>query len=65
MIDGAFSCAPAQLTLKFHAAPPLEDDDVALLARSLQRRVTRYLERKGHLPREPDGGDDSASEVEL
>jgi hypothetical protein len=65
VIDGAYSCAPAQLTPKFHVAPPLEDEHVALLARALQRRVTRYLQRKGHLPRESAQGDESASEPEL
>ena len=65
VIDGAYSCAPAQLAPKFRAAPPLEDEHVAELARTLQRRVTRYLERKGHLPREPGQGEDSTSEPEL
>ena len=64
VIDGAYSCAPAQLAPKFHAAPPLGDEHVALLARTLARRVTRYLQRKGQLPREPGQGDDSASEPE-
>ena len=51
-LDGAFSCVPGELAPKFHAAPPLEDEHVALLAATLRRRVTRYLERRGRLPRE-------------
>ena len=65
VIDGTYSCAPAQLAPKFHNAPPLEDEHVALLARTLQRRVTRYLQRKGHLPSESAQGDESESESEL
>jgi hypothetical protein len=50
----------------FHPAPPLEDEHVAELARTLHRRVTRYLQRKGRLPREGDFDDEaSASEHEL
>ena len=49
VIDGTYSCAPAQLAPRFHAASPLEDSDVEELARTLQRRVTRYLERRRHL----------------
>ncbi len=74
VIDGTYSCAPAQLAPaqlapaqlapKFHAASPLEDSDVEELAHTLQRRVTRYLEREGHLPREP-ALDDESSEPEL
>ena len=65
VIDGAYSCAPAQLAPRFRAAPTLEDEHVALLARTLQRRVTRYLQRKGHLSREPGQGDESAAEPDL
>lgn len=64
-MDGTYSCAPAQLAPKFHDAPPLEDEHVALLARTLERRVTRYLQRKGHFPRESAQGDESESEPEL
>ena len=64
VIDGTYSCAPAELAPRFHAASPLEDSDVEELARTLQRRVTRYLERRGHLPRE-SAVDDESSEREL
>lgn len=53
VLDGAYNCVPEQLAPRFHAAPPLEDEHVVELVRILHRRVTRYLQRKGHLAREP------------
>ncbi len=64
MLDGTYSCAPATLAPRFHPASPIEDSDVEELARTLQRRVTRYLGREGHLPRE-SAVDDKSSEPEL
>jgi len=65
-LDGAYSCVPGQLAPRFHAAAPLEDEHVAELAAALRRRVTRYLQRLGRLPRENDvEHDDTAPEPDL
>ena len=64
VIDGTCSCAPAELAPRFHPASKLDDCDIEELTRTLHRRVTRYLECKGRLPRESDV-DDESSEPEL
>jgi len=56
---------PRELAPKFHAAPSLEDQQVAQLAATLRRRVTRYLERRGRLSRESDALHDDESQPEL
>jgi len=65
VIDGTYDCANPFSRPIFHAAPPLEDEDVAELVRALQRRVTRYLQRNGKLAREVGIDGDSDSEPEL
>ena len=65
VIDGAYASTSPFARPDFHPAPPLEDEDVAQLTQTLQRRVTRYLQRKARLPREPSEADDSACEPEL
>ncbi len=64
VLNGAHSCVPAELATKFHFASPLEDCAFEELTRTMQQRVTRYLERKGHLPRKV-GVEDESSEREL
>ena len=64
VIDGVFSCASTFTRPVFHAAPPLDDADVEQLTRTLARRVTRYLRRRGHLPRESEGEHGGAPELD-
>jgi hypothetical protein len=60
LLDGAFVSSRSRCAPRFRPAAPLTDRDVADLVHALHRRITRYLQRKGHLPREHDAADDSA-----
>jgi hypothetical protein len=62
VLDGAFVSPSSALAPRFQPAAPLTDADVAELVEQLARRITRYLERQGRLPRAhtPIDGDDSA-----
>ncbi|MFM8780592.1 MAG: transposase, partial [Gemmatimonadota bacterium] len=51
LLDGAFVSPSARLAPSFQPAAPLTDADVAELVEQLARRITRYLERQGRLPR--------------
>jgi len=53
--DGAFTCPRPFTRAYFHAAEILEDEQVEKLTCRLHRRITRYLQRTGHLPRDPHG----------
>ncbi|MCP3915253.1 MAG: IS91 family transposase, partial [bacterium] len=55
VMDGVVTCEPPFTRAVFHPAPGLEDRDVELLTRALWRRITRYLQRRGQLPREGEG----------
>ena len=61
VLDGAYTTTSPFSRPDFHPAPPLEDEHVAELSRTLHRRVTRYLQRKGRLPRESDVDDEASS----
>jgi len=61
LLDGVVTCESPFTRAVFHPAAELEDQDVEHLTCVLQRRITRYLQRRGHLPRD-DG--DEASEPE-
>jgi hypothetical protein len=52
VLDGVVTCGPPFSRAVFHPAAPLEDEDVEHLTEVLRRRITRYLQRGGHLPRE-------------
>jgi len=56
-----FVSPSGRLAPRFRPAAPLTDADVAELVEQLARRITRYLERQGRLPRAhtPIDGDDS------
>ena len=51
VLDGAFVSPSGRLAPSFQSAAPLTDADVAELVEQLARRITRYLEREGRLPR--------------
>jgi len=53
VLDGAFTCPSPHQRAFFHPTAPLEDQDVEELVCTLHRRITRYLQRTGHLPRDP------------
>ena len=53
--DGVFTCPSPFTRAFFHPAEPLQDEDVEELTCRLHRRITRYLQRTGHLPRDPHG----------
>ena len=55
VLDGVFTCPSPFTRAFFHAAEPLRDEHVEELTCRLQRRITRYLVRTGHLPRDPHG----------
>ncbi len=65
VVDGVYARASTFSRPVFHAAPPLADADVEQLTRTLHRRVTRYLQRKGHLAREHEVDHDSTPEPDL
>jgi hypothetical protein len=51
VLDGAFVSPSSARAPRFQPAAPLTDADVADLVEQLARRITRYLERQGRLPR--------------
>ncbi len=51
VLDGVYASPSPLARPVFHPAPPLEDEDVEQLSTTLYRRVVRYLERRGRLPR--------------
>jgi hypothetical protein len=63
--DGAFTCSFPYTQPEFHPTPALKDSDVLELTRALRRRVVRYLQSRGHLPKEgadPPADDDGCEE---
>ena len=67
VLDGVFTCPSPFTRAVFHPAAPLEDEEVEQLTCTLHRRITRYLQRHGHLPRdkESDGPPDSEPDEPL
>ena len=53
--DGVFTCPSPFTRAFFHRRRALEDEQVEELTCRLHRRITRYLQRTGHLPRDPHG----------
>jgi hypothetical protein len=51
VLDGVYTSAGPLARPVFHEAPPLTDQDVVELTATLHRRILRYLQRRGRIPR--------------
>ena len=51
VLDGVYASASPLARPVFHEAPPLTDQDVVELTATLHRRILRYLQRRGRIPR--------------
>jgi len=63
-LDGVFAIRPGERRPTFHPLPPPTDEEVARIAETIRKRVTRMLKRRGRLPTD-DHNEPEPSTLEL